>query len=369
MSDAIVGGLRPTLLVVGSGLVGTSAALALRDEGWTVFLTDSDPEIADHAARLGAGVATLPDADPDVILLAVPPQSVAIAAREWGDRYGTSTIVDVASVKELPLASLRAAGVDLSRVVGSHPMAGREVSGPAGARADLFADRVWVITPLVESDRDRVDFIESMAASTGAVPIVLPAGDHDRAVALTSHAPQLVASITAARLAEAEPHLVAISGQGVRDVTRIAASDPDLWTDILESNASHVADVLDAVSTDIADAVDALRTLASDSGDHAAARARVHDVLSRGRTGRAALPGKHGAAATEYEVVSVVIPDRPGALAELFAAAGSAAANVEDLHIDHALGRQSAVVEISVRPEAAAPLAKALTDGGWVLRG
>jgi prephenate dehydrogenase len=358
-----------TLLVVGSGLVGTSAALALRDVGWSVFLTDRDPDIAEHAARLGAGLASLPDDDPDIILFAVPPQFVAPAASEWGARYVTSTLVDVASVKELPLRSLRAAGVDLARVVGSHPMAGREVSGPANARADLFADRVWVITPLAESDPARVQLVQDMAVATGAVPVVLPPGDHDRAVALTSHTPQLLASITAARLAEAEPQLVAISGQGVRDVTRIAASDPDLWTDILESNADHVADVLAAVAEDLERAVVALRTLASTEGDQDAARATVHDVLSRGRTGRAALPGKHGAEQTPYEVVSVVIPDRPGALAELFAVAGTADVSVEDLRIDHALGRQSAVVEISVRPEAAQSLSAALTAGGWVLRG
>jgi prephenate dehydrogenase len=311
----------------------------------------------------------LPDDDPDLILFAVPPQFVAAAAAEWGARYVSSTLVDVASVKESPLQSLRTAGVDLARVVGSHPMAGREVSGPANARADLFADRVWVITPLVESDVLRVQAVSDMAAATGAVPVVLPPGDHDRAVALTSHTPQLLASITAARLADAEPQLVAISGQGVRDVTRIAASDPDLWTDILESNADHVAEVLDAVAADLAEVVAALRVLASSDGDQAAARAIVHDLLTRGRTGRAALPGKHGAEQTPYEVVSVVIPDRPGALAELFAVAGDAAVSVEDLRIDHALGRQSAVVEISVRPEAAPPLRAALTDGGWVLRG
>ena len=361
--------MQPTLFVVGSGLIGTSAALALRDEGWTVYLTDAEPSHAAQAARLGAGIADIPSDDPDVILLAVPPQFVARAALEWGGRFVTSTLVDVASVKELPLQALRDVGVDLARVVGSHPMAGREVSGPSAARADLFADRVWVITPLQESDPVRVDLVESMAASTGAVPIVLPPGDHDRAVALTSHTPQLVASITAARLADAEPQLVAISGQGLRDVTRIAASDPDLWTDILESNADHVADVLTAVAGDIDRAVAALRTLASGTGDVAAARETVHDVLSRGRTGRAALPGKHGAAATAYAVVSVVIPDRPGALAELFAVAGAAAVSVEDLRIDHALGRQSAVVEISVRPEAAPALRQALTDGAWVLRG
>lgn len=358
-----------TLLVVGSGLIGTSAALALRDKGWTVYLTDQDPEIADHAARLGAGIAVAPDDDPDIILIAVPPQYVARAASEWGTRYLTSTIIDVASVKELPLAGLRTAGLDLHRVVGTHPMAGREVSGPAAARADLFADRVWVITPLHESADDRVRAVEAMAADTGAVPVVLPPEDHDRAVALTSHTPQVLASLAAARLAVAEPHLVAISGQGVRDVTRIAASDPDLWTDILESNADHVAEVLAAVASDLDRAVAALRTLAAGEGDLDAARATVHDVLSRGRVGRAALPGKHGAAATPYEVVSVLIPDRPGALAQLFTVAGQAAVSVEDFRIDHALGRQSAVVEISVRPEAAERLRSALTDGGWVLRG
>jgi prephenate dehydrogenase len=195
----------------------------------------------------------------------------------------------------------------------------------------------------------------------GAVVVETAADQHDRAVALTSHTPQVVASLIAAgldRLGEAD---VRLSGQGLRDVTRLAASDPDLWTEILTSNAVPVSEALDSLIGALAEVRDGLRD--TDDGP-----ARVHAALAAGVAGVLKVPGKHGAEPIIYSVVPVVIEDRPGELGRLFAAAAATGVNLEDVRIDHAQGRPTGLVELEVRPESAAALSAGLRSDGWELR-
>src|SRR5690349_20530264 len=119
-------------------------------------------------------------------------------------------------------------------------MAGRERSGPAAARSDLFEGRPWVVTPSPGSEGGRIRAVVSVAQACGATPVVMDPAAHDRAVAVVSHLPQLAASLVAARLLDCEHEALALAGQGVRDVTRLAASDPELWVQILASNAEPV---------------------------------------------------------------------------------------------------------------------------------
>jgi len=358
-----------TVLVVGTGLLGTSVALALRDLGVQVWLHDTSEDASRVAASMGAGTVGLPEGDPDLVVVAVPPSATGAVVAQWQSRYLTSTFTDVASVKAVPLGDLMEAGGDTLRYVGGHPMAGREVSGPSGARADLFVDRVWVITPLDGTDLERVGLVRGVAEAAGSVPVMMHPTAHDRAVALTSHAPQVVSSLLAARLAHADAEEVMVSGQGLRDVTRIAASDADLWTEILAANADQVLDVLDGLEEDLETMRAALRSWSSAEGRNPSDLADITYLLRQGNAGRERVPDKHGdRVANEYAVVAVQVDDRPGELGRLFAATGEAGINIEDVRIDHALGRLVAVVELSVLPEAAAPLAAHLDATGWRLR-
>jgi prephenate dehydrogenase len=351
------------IAVIGTGLIGTSIALALREHGSTVWLADSDPAAARLAADLGAG-ELLPDGtnDPaDVAVIAVPPAAVAATLAEAQTRNLAHSYTDVASVKQLPVADARNQGCDLTRYVPGHPLAGREKHGPAAARADLFLGRTWALCPLPETSEVALRAVTDLVRMCGAVPLRTDPAAHDRWVALISHAPHLVAAAMAARLEEAPGEALDLAGQGLRDVTRIAAGDTALWTQILSGNAAPVAEVLAAVAADLAEAA---RVLAEDDDADKAVAA----LLDRGQAGVARIPGKHGGAPREFAVVQVVIPDQPGELARLFEATGAAGVNIEDVRIEHSPGLPVGVAELSVRPAEAGVLLDALEAGGWPVR-
>ncbi|MFC0042060.1 prephenate dehydrogenase [Actinomadura rayongensis] len=357
------------VVVVGTGLIGTSIALVLRARGAEVLLADRDRAALDLAVGLGAGTE-LPAGDgpppggpADVAVLAVPPAAVAVTLLDAQKRGLARVYTDVASVKALPLRQAAELGCDPASFVPGHPLAGRERSGPAAARDDLFLGRPWALCPTPKTSPAAVAAVEALARTCGAEPVVVEADEHDRAVALVSHAPHVVSAAVAARLTGADDTALGLAGQGVRDVTRIAASDPRLWIGILSANAAPVADVLEAVATDLAVAASLLRDGSEGAAGH------VADLLLRGNAGRSRIPGKHGGPGQAFATVTVVIPDRPGELAMIFQAAGIAGVNIEDVTIEHSPGRPLGVLEIAVQPEAAETLAAELRARGWSVPG
>ncbi|MDQ0944500.1 prephenate dehydrogenase [Streptomyces sp. V1I1] len=358
-----------TAVVIGTGLIGTSAALALAGRGVAVHLVDHDPARARTAAALGAGTDDPPEGRVDLAIIAVPPAHVATALAD-AMRAGTARgYLDVASVKGGPRRELEALGLDLSAYIGTHPMAGKELSGPLAATADLFEGRPWVLTPTRDTDTEVLNLALELVALCRAVPVVMDADAHDRAVALVSHTPQLISSMVAARLEDADDTAVRLCGQGIRDVTRIAASDPRMWVEILSANPGPVADVLAGVAADLDETVQALRSLqSSDESKRQDGAEGIEDVLRRGNAGRVRVPGKHGAAPTSYEMVAVLISDKPGELARIFADAGRAGVNVEDVRIEHATGQQAGLVQLMVEPAAATVLTASLRERGWSIR-
>ena len=343
--------------VVGTGLLGTSVALAATRTGLEVWLTDANHEHVRTASGLGAGAPAPADGVPVLTVVAVPPDAIADAVVRALERGGVVT--DVGSVKGLPLDLVTdRAGEELaSRYVGSHPMAGSERSGPLAATAALFEGRPWAITPHVHSAPSAVALVEALARTCGAEPVRLSPVEHDRAVARTSHLPHLLAVLAAGQLAEAQPEHLSLSGQGVRDVTRIAAGDPDLWVQILRANQAAVGDVLRDVQSDLDRLVRVL-----DAGDGDA----LGEILARGVSGTQAIPGKHGGPPLAMASVFVSLPDHPGELARLFADVGEIGTNIEDMRIDHDPGRPVGLVELVVQDTSAEPLREALGAREWV---
>ncbi|MEU9917517.1 prephenate dehydrogenase [Streptomyces sp. NPDC051001] len=358
-----------TALVIGTGLIGTSAALALVSRGVQVHLADHDPEQARTAAALGAGTDEEPEGPVDLAIVAAPPAHVAAVLADAMRRGVARGYIDVASVKGGPRRELEAMGVDLASYIGTHPMSGREKSGPLAATGDLFEGRPWVLTPTRDTDTEVLNLALELVSHCRAVPVVMDADAHDRAVALVSHMPHLVSSMVAARLESAEEAAVRLCGQGIRDVTRIAASDPRMWIDILSANPGPVADLLTDVAADIEETVRALRSLqSSDEAKRGEGAVGIEDVLRRGNAGQVRVPGKHGSAPRTYDVVAVLIDDQPGQLARIFADAGRAGVNIEDVRIEHATGQQAGLVQLMVEPQTAPVLTAALRERGWAIR-
>lgn len=363
--------------IIGSGLIGGSVGLALRAAGLPVSLEDLSPTSAALARDLGAG--ELPAAvgsgalDPqqvDLVVVATPPDvtsGVVVAAQQ---RFVSAVVTDVASVKQVIVDEVAQRGGDLSRFVGGHPMAGREKSGAISARADLFEGRTWVLTPSPATSEVSLATVRRVVGRTGAAVVVLGAAEHDAAVAAVSHLPQLAASVVAARLEGLSDTSVALAGQGVRDVTRIAASDPGLWTQILVGNAPALEELLGAMIEDLHDVRTALSDIARD-GSHdlgaPGARAVIARRLAAGNAGHARIPGKHGQAPTAYGSVVVLVPDEPGQLARLFHDVGDVEVNIEDLRLDHAQGQPFGRAEIFVVPGVLGHLIDSLTERGWRL--
>jgi prephenate dehydrogenase len=164
-----------------------------------------------------------------------------------------------------------------------------------------------------------------------------------------------------------------LAGQGLRDVTRIAAGDSALWTQILTANAGPVAEVVAAVAEDLAAAARLLAGLpagtpAAGMLSTGAGIAGVTSLLDRGQAGTGRIPGKHGGKPRNFTVVQVVLADRPGELARLFNAAGAAGVNIEDIRLEHSPGLPVGVAELSVRPDQAGQLLDAMEAGGWPVR-
>ena len=359
-------------VVIGTGLIGTSVALALRERGVAVGLVDQDAAAAQLAADIGAGTVladalSTPAGEPvDLAVLAVPPAAAApvLAAAQAAGLARWYT--DVASVKGAVLEHARALGCDLGSFVPGHPLSGRERSGPAAARADLFLGRPWVICPGPGSAPGAVAAALALVRCCRAQVVRLSATEHDRSVALVSHAPHVVAAAMAARLASAPEPALLLSGQGIRDVTRVAAGDSRMWAQILAANAGPVAEVLAAVAADLAAAAEALREAAADGAEPTLKA--LTGLLDDGSAGVARIPGKHSKPRRDDMVVQVVIPDVPGELARLFRAAGEAGVNIEDIGIEHSPGLPVGVAELTVRPEAVARLTQALAASGWPVR-
>jgi prephenate dehydrogenase len=343
------------VLIVGTGLIGASVGLALSAAGVPVQLTDRDAAAVALATDLGAGRPYQQAEDPAVVVIAAPPSAVATLALEFGERHPAAVLTDVASVKATIVEEFVRLGGDAARFVGGHPVAGREVSGAAAAQSDLFEGRPWVLTPEAAGP-DAVDAVAALAALTGATVVRMSAERHDAAMALVSHAPQVTAATLAAVLTGADADLVALAGGGLRDTTRIADSDPVLWSEILLGNAVAVTATLDLV----AGRLQALRSaIASGSA------AEVQSLLAAGVAGRQRIPGKHGGRAHRYAVVTVIIPDRAGALGRLLATIGEIGVNIEDLRLEHSPGQAAGLVELSVEPGDAARLAGDLGAAGW----
>jgi prephenate dehydrogenase len=271
--------------------------------------------------------------------------------------FPEALVMDVASVKQAIYAALPEVS---PRFVGTHPMAGRERGGAVSARSDLFTARPWV---MCEGDDLARQKIRAFILSLGAIAIDMSAREHDEAVAVVSHVPQLVASLTAARLEGATPEALSLAGAGLRDVTRIAASDPALWVQIVSANSESLVGHLKSLKGDLESVIAALENTTAKGS-----KAVLSHTFQQGVTGVSRLPGKHGVSSA-LATLLVVIDDRPGELARLLTQLGEWGTNLEDLRLEHSPGANVGFAELSLSQSAVADVEAQLVDSGWKIAG
>lgn len=349
--------------VLGTGLIGTSIAMAAARAGSSVRGFDPDAEVLGNAAaRAGLeGSRTVEEAvEGSTLAFVCTPigSTVEVALEALGSSSGT-IVSDVASAKSHVQVEIeaRASAGEVERFVGGHPMGGSERSGPEFASDAVLEGTVWALCPGSRTSEDAIGRVEAFASQVGARPIRISAERHDRLVGIVSHLPQVASTALMALAADeesGEPEILLLAAGGFRDLTRLAASNPALWREILLSNADEVADAIDRYSARLLDLGGLLRERDGD---------RIEEAFVRAKSARLSLAAKPQVRAG-VAVVQVPIPDRPGALAELTRALGEADINIEDLQIVHSPEGGRGVVHLTVAAGAADGAALALAERG-----
>lgn len=254
------------LVICGFGLIGGSIAAGIRASGGASAIVgvDADPSVLDEARRAGLiDMAGWPeDLGPDdLIVIAVPTLACAQVLEtlwdaEQGILAGGAVVSDVASVKQSVLdAALAVCGRLPANLVPGHPIAGSERSGVAAARADLFRDHRVILTPVAETATLARRRVAELWQHLGAEVVDMAVDEHDRVLAMTSHLPHLLAFALVDTLGRAPEHeaVFRYAAGGFRDFTRIASSDPVMWSDIFSANAPAVGDVLDRLEAELSE--------------------------------------------------------------------------------------------------------------------
>jgi prephenate dehydrogenase len=354
--------------VIGTGLIGGSLGLALRSAGeGPVVGYDVDPSAARGALDRSAVDTIAPDPaaaveNAGLVILAAPVHLISDTCRVLASAVPEEAVVtDVGSTKRDVVAAGEACFGD--RFVGGHPMAGSERHGIEAADGELFDGAWWILTPTAKTSSEAYAAVTRMVAKVGAKPVALDAEDHDALAARLSHVPQLTASalVDFAVSAGDREALLGLAGAGFRDVTRIAASHPDLWVAIIRSNAAAVSDGLEGLR----ERIDGLRETI-DKGRWK----ELGDWLARARAARLDLFAKPHFVG-EPVTLTMLIPDRPGVLAEVTTQAGELGANIEDLRIVHSTEGGRGRLELIVAGTEAAELltARLIGLGYHVYRG
>lgn len=349
--------------LVGTGLIGGSIGLGLQRAGGIVVTAfDRDRTALERALARGAIGEALPDAPSavegaDLVVLAVPLGEVRpVLEAVRGAVGGDAIVTDVGSAKAAVVAAGEGAFGD--RFVGGHPMSGSERHGIDAAEPDLFDDASWILTPTERTSSTAYNEAALLAATLGARVVALDPTAHDDLVARLSHLPQLIASaiVEVAAGGADEDSLLGLAGGGFRDVTRIAASNPEMWVSIIRANRAAVLSALERLGDSLKGVAEIIE---SDRWDDLAG------WLRRARTARLELFSKP-VHTGEPVALSLMIPDRPGVLAEVTTEAGRLGANIEDLRIIHSTEGGRGRLELVVAGAGPADaLSSALTALGY----
>jgi prephenate dehydrogenase len=339
-----------TLGIVGVGLIGGSVGLAAKNSGWDILGVDS-PNVLETAAQGGAidRASTLKEVrEADLVVLAAPISRVT-------DLVGNLTptdalITDVASAKSSIVRRAESLGL---RFVGGHPMAGSQLSGVGNASPNLFEGARYFLTPTDLTDPEDYREVSGFVRELGAVPTAVDPDKHDLLMAALSHLPHLMAAALLKVASDISPEALSFAGPSFRDLTRVGASNPELWSDILAENAPALGEALAAFAG-------AMAQLGSEIKD----REIMEGRFRRAREAYDALGGilvEKGGANVE---VAIPVENRPGVFAEVTTLMGSNNINILDLYVRHSNTERAALV-LTLDAEAAHQARKLLRSAGF----
>lgn len=342
-----------TLKIYGTGLIGTSIGLRAAELSWPLSLVDSSAESLRLAKDLIPSNQEI--SDPELIVIATPPTAALTLIKEVVKSNPSTTVIDVGSTKTKVQHEVDTISDLAKRFVGTHPIAGRERSGPQSARSDLFLGRAWVLTPSSEIEPWRLALITDFVSAMGATPYQMSTKLHDALFAKISHLPQLISIALASSISELGNE-ISLAGQGLRDMLRLAGSDGGLWSQILLDNKDEVLSSVD----DFQELLDVLRDAVEDDDE-----LRIREMFDDAGLVPEKIGGKHGLRRREYTFVDVVIDDKPGQLASLFDECGRVKVNVEDLTLEHSPQQETGLIRLALSSSDAELLYRHLLARGW----
>uniref|UniRef100_A0A7C9JEH3 Prephenate dehydrogenase n=1 Tax=Muribaculaceae bacterium Z82 TaxID=2304548 RepID=A0A7C9JEH3_9BACT len=362
-----------SIAIVGFGLIGASIARAVlkADPDVRILAVDASADACRKARELEiAQIAVLPgdpafrafvEDEADLVILAVPVDEARTylgLLAQWSfqglitDTLSTKTSVSKLADEVLPYPE---------RYIPGHPMAGSEVNGIEGSRADLFEGAHWILCPDEATDPDLFASLHELVTGLGARVVSLPRADHDNAIAVVSHVPHIVASSLvqlASRHADEQRSLMRLAAGGFKDSTRIAAGSPELWCGISFDNCQALSQGLSEMQQIIQQFKDSL-----DAGD----RAGLTSLLAEAASVRRSLPATWVPSTERLLEVRIPMTDRPGVVAEVTTIASSVGCNIQSIEIDH-VTESSAVLSLVLTDEGdVGQLSFKLIDAGFAV--
>jgi len=326
------------IAVLGVGLIGGSIGLAARERGLAevtgyVRNPDRTAECLERGVvdRIETSIAAAVDGADVVFCCASVGALPAMAREALAAASPDCAVTDVGSTKR----ELVAACADDERFIGGHPLAGAETAGVANARADLYEGARWYLTPGENSSGVLYDRVQRLVKDLGARPVAIDAVDHDEAVAVASHLPHVLANQLAVQGRAGTERLGALA-PSLRDGTRVAGANPAIWTEIYHSNRV-------ALTAAIREAIAGLERAAEviGSGD----TGRIEAWQAAAASDRAALSAAESGAEATHEL-RVLVPNRPGVLAELAIALSREKVNISDMSLDPAPDMSSGAISL-----------------------
>lgn len=339
------------LALIGVGLIGGSVGLAARERIPAIVEIvghDPAPGVLEHAQRLGvidrtAASAAEAAAEADLIVLASPVASLAENAQAvLGAAAEDAVVTDVGSTKREIVAA-----VSDPRFIGGHPIAGAETAGVEHARADLFDDSTWFLTPTRSTTGTGLERLMRFVKGLGARPHAIDAADHDRLLADISHLPHVLANALVTQAAGtigSEEGSISVVGPSFRDATRVAGANSAIWRDIYMSNHDALVPAIDSVIERLGEFRDALASRDEEE---------IVRLNERARSDREALLERDLVGEDVHEL-RVSVPNRPGVLADITLALGRAGVNIVDMALHPAPDMRSGAIGLWVAGEEAA---------------